>query len=63
MCTLKDEKYTKRSLNLDFNLYMYMKNTQGTVKSLRVKLLKLDSNYIKTNCHYFLKGCLINIGK
>ena len=37
-----------------------MQRTQGTVKSLRVKLLKLekilfrvDSNYIKTNCFNF----------
>ena len=53
-------KNLQNSLNLDFNLYMYMQSTLGTVKSLRVKLLKLekilsrvDSNYIKTNCFNF----------
>ena len=53
-------KNTQSSLNLDFNLYMYMQSTQSTVKTFRVKLLKLtkilsrvDSYYIKTNCFNF----------
>ena len=39
---------------------MYMQSTQGSIKSLRVKIVKLtnilsrvDSNYISTNCFNF----------
>ena len=60
MCIHSRMKNIQNSLNLDFNLYIYMHSTQGTVKSLRVKHLKLakilsrvDSNYIKTNCFNF----------
>ena len=60
MCIHSRMKNIQNSLNLDFNLYMYMQSTQGTVKSLRVKLFKtykilsrVDSYYIKTNFFNF----------